>query len=202
MPTYAYARISTADQTHAGQVDALLAAGIPADRITLETVSGAVPAAKRPGMSTLLGQLNPGDSLVVARLDRLGRDPADVLGLLRDLEARDVGVRLLDMGADTATPAGRLVVAVLAAVAGWERDILRERTRQGMRAAGARGQHLGRRHTLTPHQRREAARLGEEGRTVAEVAALLRCSRSVAHRAMQVKEGSGRVGPLQAASPA
>ena len=181
---YGYARVSTGGQTTDGQTLALVSAGIPADQITCETISGAVPAAKRPGLSGLLAQLEGGDVLAVARLDRIGRDPADVLAVLRDLEGRGVGVRLLDMGADTSSPAGRLVVAVLAAVAGWERDVLRERTRQGLAAARARGAHLGRKHRLTFHQRQEARRLAGEGKSVSEVAALFQVSRSVAHRAM------------------
>lgn len=185
MITYGYARVSTADQTTDGQTLALTQAGVVASQIITETVSGTVSSDRRPELNVLLRKLESGDTLTVARLDRLGRDPADVLALMRDLEDRGVAVRLLDMGADTATPAGRLVVAVLAAVAGWERDVLRDRTRQGLAAARNRGQSLGRRHTLTPHQRREALQMASDGSTVSEVAALFGCARSVAHRAMR-----------------
>lgn len=185
MPAHGYARISTPDQVHDPQLDALAAAGIPAGMVTTEIISGAVPAGRRPRLAALLDRLQPGDSLAVARLDRLGRDPADTLTLIRDLDARGVAIRMLDMGADSTTPAGRLVVAVLAAVAGWERDVLRERTRQGMASARARGTHTGRRHSLTPHQRREAARLAGEGTSLAGIAALLGAPKSVIHRAVQ-----------------
>lgn len=182
--SWGYARRSTDDQVTDAQRDALITAGIPAGRIIEEEISGAVPAARRPQLAGLLEILRPGDALAVARLDRLGRDPADTLTLLRDLGARGVRVRLLDLGADTSTPAGELVVGVLAVVAGWERAILRTRTREGLAAARLRGQPLGRRRTLTPHQRTHAAELAAGGLSVREVARRLGCAPSVAHRAI------------------
>lgn len=188
--TWGYARVSGDTQTTAPQADALAAAGIAPVRVVAETVSGAVPAAVRPRLASLLAILRPGDTLAAVRLDRLGRDPADVLALARDLDRRGVRLRLLDLGADTGTPAGRVLLAVLAAVAGWEREVLIERTREGLTAARARGQALGRRRTLDRHQRRHAAELAAEGLSVREVARRLGCSPSVAHRAVTEARGA------------
>ena len=184
MAAYGYARVSKADQTLDSQLLALRQAGIAPELTTAETVSGGMPSGQRPGLSALLSRLQPGDSLAVARLDRLGRDALDTLGLLRDLETRGVAIRLLDFGADTGTPIGRMIVGVLASMAAWERDVLRERTRQGMAAARDRGERIGRLPRLTPHQAREAGRMAGEGRSVTQVARLLDVSRSIAHRAM------------------
>lgn len=183
MAVRGYARVSTGEQTTEPQVIALRAAGVEA--VALEVVSGATPAARRPILAGLLADLRQGDTLAVARLDRLGRDPADVLALLRDLDARGVGVRLLDMGTDTASPAGRLVVGVLAAVAGWERDVLRERTKAGLVAARRRGARIGRPPSLAPAQVQEARRMLSEGRSGAEVARLFRTSRASLYRALE-----------------
>lgn len=183
MTTRGYARVSTSDQTTEPQRLALAAAGI--GQVAEETISGAVPAARRPVLARLLAELAPGDTLAVARLDRLGRDPADVLVLARDLTARGVGLRLLDLGVDTRTPAGGLLLAMLAAVAGWERAVLIERTHAGLDAARARGALLGRRPRLTEAQVAEARRLLAEGRPVAQVARLFRASRSSVYRALE-----------------
>lgn len=174
MTAYGYARVSTHEQTTDPQTHALRAAGVPDERITAETISGAVAAQRRPVLSVLLARLASSDSLVVVRLDRLGRDPADVLSVLRELDERGVAVRLLDMGADTGTPAGRLVVGVLAAVAGWERDVLRERTREGLASAAAQGRKGGRRPALTLAQVAHAHELRDEGKSLRDIASILR----------------------------
>jgi putative DNA-invertase from lambdoid prophage Rac len=182
--TWGYARISGADQTHASQTVALAAAGIDPGRIVIETVSGAVAAATRPVLAGLLAALRSGDTLAAVRLDRVGRDPADVLAVARDLDRRGVRLRLLDLGADTGTPAGRVLLAVLAAVAGWERETLIERTREGLAAARKRGQPLGRHPALTQAQRAHAAELATAGHSIRDVARRLGCGPTVAHRAI------------------
>ena len=182
--TWGYARVSTSEQTTEPQALALASAGVPASRIVAETISGSRAAAARPALAGLLAVLRPGDTLAAVRLDRIGRDPADVLTLARDLDRRGVRLRLLDLGADTGTPAGRVLLAVLAAVAGWERETLVERTRDGLAAARARGQSLGRRRTLTPVQRAHAAELAAAGHSIREVGRRLGCGRSIAHRAV------------------
>lgn len=183
MSTYGYARVSTADQDTAAQVAALAGAGVGEAAVTTETVSGSVPAARRPLLSLLLARLAAGDVLAVAKLDRLGRDAADLLGILADLERREVTVWLLDMGADTSTAAGRLVVQVLAAVAQWERGVMLERTKAGMAAARRAGRHPGRRQRLTTYQKEEVRRMKAEGRSVRDIARVLGVGKSIVGRA-------------------
>ena len=182
MGIYGYARVSTAEQNTAAQATALTTAGVAACDLIAETVSGAVPAARRPLLALLLGRLAAGDVLAVAKLDRLGRDAADLLGVLADLDRRGVTVRLLDMGADTSTAAGRLVVAVLAAVAEWERGVMLERTRAGIAAARRAGRVPGRRHRLTPFQKEEVRRMQAEGRSVRDIARVLGIGKSIVGR--------------------
>jgi putative DNA-invertase from lambdoid prophage Rac len=183
--TWGYARVSTDDQTTDPQILLLMQSGVPRDRIVEEIISGAVLSSIRPRLAGLLWALRSGDTLAVARLDRIGRDPADTLTVIRDLQAQGVAVKLLDMGTATNTPAGNLVVGVLASVAGWERAVLRERTREGLASARERGVRLGRRPRLSQHQKRVALDMANNGQSVTEISATLGVGRSIAHRALQ-----------------
>jgi len=135
-----YARVSTDEQTTALQLDALRAAGCVA--IHEESDSGA--SRSRPGLSRAIEDLRAGDTLIVWRLDRLGRSLRDLLDISELLRERDVALRSLIDHIDTDTAAGRVLYAVLGAVAQFERDVLRERTVAGMRAAKKRGEQIGR----------------------------------------------------------
>lgn len=146
MAIVGYARVSTGGQEATGhgltaQIDALKAQGV--QELYTEVVSGGVPAMKRPVLSEVLSEMVKGDQLVTAKLDRLGRDPADVLTLLKDLKARGISVRFLDLGVDTQGSAWTLLVGIMAAVSGWEREIISERTRAGLDAARRTGTRLG-----------------------------------------------------------
>lgn len=182
MSTYGYARVSTEEQNLDAQRGVLLSAGVADGDIVQETSSGAVPALRRPVLTALLGKLERGDVLAVAKLDRLGRDASDLLGVLADLERRAVAVRLLDMGADTSTAAGRLVVQVLAAVAQWERGVMLERTRAGIAAARRAGRFPGRPNRLTAYQKEEVRRMKGEGRSVRDIARVLGVGKSIVGR--------------------
>jgi putative DNA-invertase from lambdoid prophage Rac len=139
-----YARISSADQIEAGQVDALRRAG--ASRIVVEKASG---IAERPLLDGLLSGLRAGDALAVTEVSRLGRSVQEILLLAEDLRRRGVHLRILNLGIDTGTPAGELVLTMMAGLAKFERDLLRERQRRGIEAARQRGKHLGRPPLLT-----------------------------------------------------
>lgn len=182
---YGYARVSTDEQTHDGQTDELIGAGVPADRIVSEKVSGGVMASARPGLSGLLDRMEPGDTLVVTKLDRLGRDAPDTLSLIRDLRGRGVGVRILALGADTSGPAGTLILGVLASVAEWERAIISERTKDGLAAARRRGRVGGRRHVLSPSARADVVQAHGAGQSVSEIAKRYRCDRATVYRALK-----------------
>lgn len=118
---YGYARVSTDDQNHECQIDDLVSDGIPADRIVAEKVPVWVMAKARPGLSGLFDRLTEGDTLTVTKLDKLGRDAPDTSGLIRDLQKRGIGVRILSLGACTSGPAvADLTLGFLDSVAEWE----------------------------------------------------------------------------------
>src|SRR5579883_1047101 len=135
-----YARISTGDQTLALQEDALRKAGC--ERLFQDIASGA--RAERPGLAKALEQLRAGDTLVVWRLDRLGRSLQHLLATLTDLDKRGIGFKSLTENIDTTTPGGRLVFHIFGSIAEFERDLIRERTNAGLNAARARGHKGGR----------------------------------------------------------
>lgn len=145
--TFAYCRVSTADQTTDNQVMEIAAAGFTVEpqRTITETVSGSVAAMQRPGFAKLLERLESGDVLVTTKLDRLGRNAMDVRQTVEHLEAVGVRVHCLALGGmDLTSPAGKMTMGVLAAVAEFERDLLVERTNAGLERAKAEGKRLGR----------------------------------------------------------
>jgi DNA invertase Pin-like site-specific DNA recombinase len=140
-----YARVSTTDQQPQLQVDALTGAGCY--RVFTETASGA--RADRPVLEQVLDQLRPGDTLVVWKLDRLGRSLRHLVDTVTGLAERGIGFRSLQEAIDTTTPGGKLVFHVFAALAEFERDLIRERTSAGLAAARVRGRHGGRPSVMT-----------------------------------------------------
>jgi DNA invertase Pin-like site-specific DNA recombinase len=185
MATWGYARVSTEDQELGLQITALREAGVPEGNIIQEKASGKA-GSDRPLYAALLGRLGDGDRLVVWKVDRLGRSTLDALQTARDLDTRGVHIVISSLGVDLKTPAGRLVFGLMAQIAEFERELIRERVTAGMAEAKKRGVHAGRRHTLKPHQRAEAARLHlDEGKSLGEVAALFGCGRTVVFRAVQ-----------------
>jgi len=180
--TYGYARVSTGDQNHNLQIDALIEAGVPKKNIVRETISGSV--ANKPKFTALKGRLKSGDKLVVWKIDRLGRNVRDALATTKELDEAGVRIIITTLGIDMQTPSGKLVFGILAQIAEFEREQIVERVTAGLAATKARGTVLGRKHTLTSHQRSEAARMiNEERKTLAQVAALFGVARSVVHRA-------------------
>ena len=147
-----YARVSARDQNLAGQVADLEAAGCV--KVYREKISGA--KTDRPELGKLMRRLEEGDTVIVTRLDRLGRSTRDLLNLLAEISDRGATFRSLkDTWADTSTMHGRLLVTVLGSLAEFERELIRERTGEGRKRAKARGVRFGRPQKLTPHQRRE-----------------------------------------------
>ena len=154
-----YTRVSRADGSHRVdlQRDALGAAGVPSEAVYEDRASGKRDG--RPGQGACLKALRSGDTLVVWKLDRLGRDLARLVGVVSGLAERKVGLRVLTgQGAaiDTGTASGRLVFSIFAALAEFERELIRERTRAGLAAARARGRSGGRKFALTKIQVRLA----------------------------------------------
>lgn len=150
---YGYARVSTEDQNLDLQVSALK----KADCVRIfsdKGISGAV--ATRPGLNALLKKLKPGDTLVVWRLDRLGRSLRYLVDIIDQLGKRDIHFVSLSENIDTTTSGGRLLFHMMAALAEFERSLISERTRAGMAAARARGKHVGRKPSLSARQCAEA----------------------------------------------
>ncbi|TFF04447.1 recombinase family protein [Cellulosimicrobium funkei] len=179
--TYGYARVSTTAQNLDAQVDALTGSGGVDERdVVVEKASGR--REDRPELARLLAGLRDGDTLVVTKLDRLGRSAAHVARLVRDLDDRGVTLRSLTETIDTSSATGRLMVHVLAAVAQMEADLARERTLDGLAAARARGRVGGRPSVMTP-DRVAAARVAlAGGQSRAAVARALGVSRDTLYR--------------------
>ncbi|TVM30215.1 recombinase family protein [Oceanidesulfovibrio marinus] len=169
-----YARVSTKDQSLDLQRDALEAAGC--EKIIEDTVSGA--RAARPGLDKLFEILREGDTLVVWRLDRLGRSLKHLIELVSELEERGIGFRSLQEAIDTTTPGGKLVFHIFSALDEFERNIIQERTRAGLEAARARGRKGGRPKKLSPQKQELALKLyHEKEKTVAEICELVGVSK-------------------------
>ena len=179
-----YARVSTAEQSLDLQLDALRQAAC--DRVFQDRQSGAVT--RRPGLDDTLSHLRAGDTLVVWKLDRLGRTVRQLVTFVEDLQGNGIAFRSLTDGIDTTTPAGRFFFHVMAALAEMERDLLRERTRAGLVAAKARGREGGRPPKLSDEQIAHAERLMTDPKVShASIARSLGVDRSTLHRTLARK---------------
>ncbi|HYZ33462.1 MAG TPA: recombinase family protein [Crenalkalicoccus sp.] len=181
MAVVGYARVSTADQDPALQLDALRAAGCA--KIFEDRASGA--RADRPGLLAALDYAREGDVLVTWKLDRLGRSLPHLIETVATLERRGVGFRSLTEAIDTTTPGGRLVFHLFAALGQFERDLICERTRAGLVAAAARGRTGGRRPVITEEKLRRARELIAKGLGVRDAAVRLRVGKTALYRALK-----------------
>jgi DNA invertase Pin-like site-specific DNA recombinase len=178
--TIGYARVSTTEQCLDLQRDALRRAGCD----TVESdqgISGSVT--HRPGLDAALAALQPGDTLCVWRLDRLGRSLPHLLETVEGLKARGVEFRSLTESIDTSTASGELIFHIFASLAQFERSLIRERVNAGVKAAQARGQHCGRPASLTPSQVAHARELREQGKSLREIGRIFRVSYMAVARA-------------------
>jgi putative DNA-invertase from lambdoid prophage Rac len=184
--TFAYVRVSTTGQTTENQIQEIRAAGfaIDARRVVSETVSGSSAVVTRAGFMKLMDRLERGDVLVVTKMDRLGRDAIDVATTVEKLAASGVSVHCLALGGvDLTSPAGRMTMSVIVAVAQFERDLLIERTQSGLSRAKADGKTLGRPVALGPAQREMVRAELEAGASISAVARRLGTSRQTIMRA-------------------
>lgn len=180
-----YARVSTARQEQSldTQRDALVAVGCDPNRIYSDTISGT--NWQRPGLDQALDFARPGDTLVVTRLDRLGRSLAETVNTIADLAERDINVKVLEPALDTSRPADKVVINVMASLAEWERDLLIQRTREGVAHARAQGRVAGPKPKLTNEQARQARQLVDGGESVSAVARSFGVSRQTLYRALE-----------------
>jgi putative DNA-invertase from lambdoid prophage Rac len=189
---FAYCRVSTSDQTTDNQVQEIEAAGfaVTKQRITTETVSGSVAAMERKGFTKLMDKLEEGDVLVVTKLDRLGRNAMDVRSTVERLASLSVRVHCLQLGGvDLTSPAGKMTMQVIAAVAEFERDLLIERTHAGISRAKAAGKTFGRPAALTAAQQSEALKALNAGMPIAELARNFNTSRQTIMRIRDANVG-------------
>ena len=182
MPIYGYARVSTAGQTLAAQDAESTKAG--AAKVYRETASGT--KTDRPVLAKLLKRLEPGDVLMITRLDRLARSTRDLLNILDAVgKAGATFKSLADGWADTTTPHGRLILTVLGGLAEFERELIRARTGEGRARARARGVHMGRPVKLNAFQREEARQRRDAGETLVDIARTYGVSHMTIARAVE-----------------
>lgn len=178
---FAYARVSTVEQLTENQREQIAAAGysITGARFVEEKVSGSVTARLRPGFAKLLERMEAGDTLVVTKLDRIGRDSIDVQQTVARFESAGMRLVVLQLGnLDLTSSAGALMVKVLAAVADFERELIIERTQAGQARARAEGKHMGRPPKTTPKQQEAIRKALQGGATVTAMAGQFKVSRA------------------------
>lgn len=175
-----YGRVSTSDQNVESQRDALVNAAV--DQVFLDTFTGT--KANRPELNRLRSQLRAGDTLVITRLDRLGRSAKDLLNLVSELQDQGVNLEVLEQNINTSTPEGKLFFTLVASFAEFEREIMRSRTMDGLAAARARGRLGGRKPAMSEVKISTAKQLYSEGKYVKDIAEVLGVSRPTIYRAL------------------
>lgn len=179
-----YARVSTGHQSLDQQLDALTAAGVEPNRVYSDKLSGASTREERPGLAALLDYARPGDAIVVAGIDRLGRNAAEVMATIRELGQRNIVLRSVREGIDTSNATGRMVAGVLASLAELELELGRERRAAAREARRARGQAIGRPKALDESKAALARRTHSSGEPASTIAAALGVSRATIYRVL------------------
>ena len=187
-----YARASMGDQDLQPQMDALKAAGCPDAAIYTDTASGV--RGNRPGLDACVKALEPGDTLVVWRLDRLGRSMPHLVSLVEKLLGKGIGFRSLSDGAIDTTTAGELMFNIFSSLAQFERRLIQERTRPGLAAARARGRKGGRRPIPADHPRVLTAKRLHKDRSLSvnQICKTLGVSRPTFYRYLALPDAAAR----------
>jgi len=182
-----YARVSTPDQYLGMQEDALKSTGC--EKIFTDIASGAKTA--RPGLDQLLSQLRRGDTLVVWKLDRLGRSLAHLIQTVKELNEKEIGFKSLQENIDTMTSSGQLVFHIFASLAQFERELIRERTKAGLKAARIRGRLGGRPPLLNQHDIKKLKKHYDKGDlSVKEICKLFNITKPTLYRYLNNKKKS------------
>ncbi|MFC0139566.1 recombinase family protein [Erwinia mallotivora] len=177
MRLFGYARVSTSQQSLDIQIKALKDAGVKANRIFTDKASGS--SVDRPGLDLLRMKVEEGDAILVKKLDRLGRDTADMIQLIKEFDAQGVAVRFIDDGICTDGEMGQMVVTILSAVAQAERWRILEHTNEGRQEAKLKGISFGRKRTIN---REQVLTLRQEGMGASEIARRLDIARSTVYK--------------------
>lgn len=178
--TIGYSRVSTTDQNPESQNDSLVLAG--AERIFSDVFTGT--KSSRPEFDKALEYLRSGDTLVVTRLDRLGRSAKDLLSISEQLRERNIGLKVLEQNIDTNSPEGRLFFTIISAFAEFEHSLIVSRTKDGLAAARSRGRIGGRKPSLNVNRLETARSMYTQGKSVKEIAELMGVSRPTIYRAL------------------
>ncbi len=186
-----YARVSTGHQSLDQQLDALTAAGVDPKRVYNDKLSGMSTREQRPGLAALLDYARPGDAIVVAGIDRLGRNAAEVMMTIRELGERGIVLRSLREGIDTTNATGRMIAGVLASLAELELELGRERRAAARQARRARGQHIGRPKALDQKKAALAQRMHAGGESASTIANTLGVSRATVYRVLAEQTAEG-----------
>lgn len=179
-----YARVSTGHQSLDQQLDALKTAGVDADRIYSDKLTGTSTREQRPGLAALLDYARAGDCITVVGIDRLGRNAAEVMLTIRELGERHIVLCSLREGIDTSNATGRMIAGVLASLAELELELGKERRSAAREARKARGQHIGRPKALDPSKAALARRMQASGEPVTTISAALGVSRATVYRVL------------------
>jgi DNA invertase Pin-like site-specific DNA recombinase len=183
MRLFGYARVSTSQQSLTIQVTALEAAGVRPDRLFTDQATGS--HVDREGLQMLRLKVEAGDVILVKKLDRLGRDTADMIQLIKDFDDMDVAIRFLDDGISTEGSMGKMVVTILSAVATAERQRILERTNEGRLEAKAKGVQFGRKPTV---DKAEVRALHSQGKGATEISRQLKIGRSTVYKALTAED--------------
>ncbi|TXH71247.1 MAG: recombinase family protein [Thiothrix sp.] len=186
MCLFGYARVSTSQQSLDLQVQALKAAGVEEHRLFTDKATGA-SMKNRSGLELLKIKVEPGDLILVKKLDRLGRDTADMINLIKEFDQLGVAVRFLDDGISTEGVMGKMVVTILAAVAEAERARILERTNEGRLEAQAKGVKFGRKRSV---DRQQINKLFAAGMKPSQIAKELKIGRSTVYQLLEAKDPS------------
>jgi DNA invertase Pin-like site-specific DNA recombinase len=186
-----YARVSTGHQSLDQQIDALTAAGVDANRVYTDKLSGTSTREQRPGLAALLDYAREGDAIVVVGIDRLGRNASEVMVTIRELGERGIVLRSLREGIDTSNATGRMVAGVLASLAELELELGRERRAAAREARRSRGQHIGRPKALDAKKTGLAQRMHASGESASTIAHTLGVSRATVYRVLAEQAAEG-----------
>jgi DNA invertase Pin-like site-specific DNA recombinase len=179
-----YARISDQTQQIHSQIDQLKKYGC--ERIVEEVITGVSPNKK---LNSLIEELAEGDTLVVTRADRIARRTSQILSIAERLKEKKVNLVILDLGIDTRTPSGKMILTIMAALSEWEREQLKIKQKRGIEAARKRGVHLGRKGNFTKSGLELALELYEKGeKTVAEICASTNVSKATLYRKLKERK--------------
>jgi DNA invertase Pin-like site-specific DNA recombinase len=179
MRIFGYGRVSTSQQSLDLQMAALKKAGVESSRIFTDKITGS--HSDRPGLNLLRVKVEKGDVILVTKLDRLGRDTADMINLIKEFDASDVSIRFLDDGISTEGVMGKMVVTILSAVAQAERHRILERTNEGRIEAKLKGIQFGRKRTV---DRENIINLNLAGIPASEIAKKMNIGRSTVYKVL------------------